>query len=202
MSPISSTLANASAYGYRSFAAAGPVDAFYSIASANGSGSSNELTFSSIPSTYESLQLRIFTKVTDTSDDTVQGINLYFNGSTSSEYGYHAVSGTGSTGSTLVTTDSAISFPTIGIYIRGNVRATSGTTHGSMIIDLHDYASTTRNKTLRAFSGAEINTTASRINLTSGMWQNTAAISSIRIVSSGGDFATTARFSLYGIKGA
>lgn len=198
MSPIISTLANASAYGYRSLAAAGGGPSFESIASANGNGSATEVTFSSIPSTFQSLQIRIYSKVVDTGANNGRGFNIYFNGSTSSEYAYHILRGTGS----AIATETSPSFPGIGIFVYGSAQAVSGTPHGAAIIDIHNYTSTTQYKTLRAIGGAELNATGGRMAVSSGLWQNTAAISSVRIVSNAGEFTSSTQFSLYGIKGA
>jgi hypothetical protein len=79
----------------------------------------------------------------------------------------------------------------------------TASTYGAGIADIHDYASTTKNKTLRLISGFDSNagSTANRVNLSSGLWMNTAAITSITLTS-GNAFDTSSVFSLYGIKGA
>jgi len=59
MSPILQSLANGSARGYGAFGAAAAAASYESIASVTPSGSSSSVTFSSIPSTYTSLQLRV-----------------------------------------------------------------------------------------------------------------------------------------------
>ena len=74
---------------------------------------------------------------------------------------------------------------------------------GAFIIDIHDYSSTSKYKTVRGFGGLDANNSSVdlEINLISGVWMNTAAISSITL-SANDPFTTTTTFALYGIKGA
>jgi len=72
---------------------------------------------------------------------------------------------------------------------------------GTSIIDVHDYASTTKNKTVRTMTGFDSNG-AGQITLVSSLWMSTAAITSMSIISSvGSNFTTNSTFALYGIKG-
>jgi hypothetical protein len=81
-----------------------------------------------------------------------------------------------------------------------------GTTNGNdkssirsvFIIDIHDYASTTKNKTVRTFSGVDMNGSG-LVYLTSGLWLNTAAVNSVLLKPDGGDFDTGSSVALYGI---
>jgi cytochrome P450 len=69
---------------------------------------------------------------------------------------------------------------------------------GAGVVDILDSYSTTKNKTIRAFYGKA--TASNRIALSSGFWNNTAALTQVRF-SAIGSFVTGSRFSLYGIKG-
>jgi hypothetical protein len=74
---------------------------------------------------------------------------------------------------------------------------------GVAIVDIHDYAATTKNKTVRNISGVDTNNTSDGlIYLSSGLWQSTSAVSSIDVFFSGENFTTSTVVSLYGIKGA
>jgi hypothetical protein len=189
MSPILQTLANGSAYGYRSFAAAA-APAFESIATASGSGVST-ITFSSIPSTYNHLQIRIFGQAASSGGV----VRMRFNGDTGSNYTAHYLTGYGSS-----------------VGAGGNVSLNNMYTYGyssnvnsffSNIVDIVDYASTTKYKTSRMLGGYDSNGTNSQeINLFSHLWLNTNAITSITIYGDGGNFSSSTVFSLYGIKGA
>lgn len=196
MSPIISTLANASAYGYQTFAAAATAS-FESIASAVGTGSSSSITFSSIPSTYKHLQIRGIARTADTTSNTSRYIQIQFNGDTGSNYAWHGLYGNG----TSATAEVPLSVPTTYGYQQGLSQSTSTSTMGVFIIDIQDYSSTTRNKTVRSFSGVDFNGSGT-VDLYSSLWMNTAAVSSITLTSNTGAFATNTSFALYGIKGA
>ena len=170
-----------------------PTVSYESIASATGTGSSGTITFSSIPSTYTSLQIRYFA----TSSVTGSSLRLRFNGDTGTNYAFHSVAGLG-TGT--ITTGALASFSAIllGDWSNGTVN-----TYGNVgITDIHDYTSTTRNKTIREFGGLEQNNNASGVFLNSGLWINTSSINSITFYLASGNFNTTTQVSLYGIKGA
>ena len=80
---------------------------------------------------------------------------------------------------------------------------TAASVIGAGIIDIIDYASSTKTKTVRAISGANANlgTTADQINLNSFLFNDVTAITSISINGAGTAFTTSSIFALYGIKG-
>jgi hypothetical protein len=198
MSPISSTLANASAYGYRTFAAAA-AGAYESIATVTPSGSTNTVTFSSIPSTYASLQLRIIVRGTANAGTTPLYLRVRANGDTTSTYPYYCISGLG-TGISAVR-DTTATAMILGLYADSGY---ASNIFGITILDIHNYASTTQNKTFRSFSGVDNNTsTGGELRLSSGLWMTTSAINSLTIINNGGDnYSSSSSFALYGIKGA
>jgi hypothetical protein len=168
---------------------------FESIASAAGNGSSNTITFSSIPSTYTSLQVRIFGK--DTRNSTQYSVDGTITLNSVTTYGMHYLRGNG-------TTASASGAASNTIIILPNAIATSRsgmTSVGSVaIIDIHDYKSTTRNKTVRAFGGIDTNGVGQfGPYLASGVSVDTAAVTSITL---GCDTAwtTDTTIALYGVK--
>ena len=75
---------------------------------------------------------------------------------------------------------------------------------GVSIVDIHDYASSTKNTTVRSLVGWDSNNDVDGgyIRLTSGLFNNTASVTSISLVDLGGNFTTTSTFALYGIKAA
>jgi hypothetical protein len=190
MSPISSTLANGSAYGYRTLAAAA-AGAYESIASASGTGSSGTITFSSIPSTYASLQIRLLGNTT-----TAAGYNfgLRINGSTTiADYYAHNLEANGSSVSCAVFTGS-------NSYIKCGEVSGNANNFTAAIFDLDNYASTTQKKTIRTFSGFDNNSNGF-IQIYSGLYQQNTAITSISVFTTD-NWTTTTRVALYGIKGA
>ena len=130
MSPIIQTLGNASAYGYRSFAAA-DTGSFESIATATGTGSSSTITFSSIPSTYTHLQIRGIGKSVLSTPASSDYAKMYFNGDTSTaNYYAHQLYGDGST---------AASDSLAGTYlniIQRWPRAAATNVFGAMVLDI------------------------------------------------------------------
>jgi hypothetical protein len=169
-------------------AAAGGGASYESIASATGTGSSGTITFSSIPSDYKHLQIR------GTSyDGTGFSVRMRFNGDTGSNYAWHRLTGTGAS----ATAGGAASETDISII---NTNGNTSSYPASLIVDIHDYASTTKNKTSRTFTGLDENNTNGEVSLRSGLWQSTAAITSISILTNG-NFTNLTKLALYGIKG-
>lgn len=171
---------------------------FESIATATGTGSSNTITFSSIPSTYKHLQIRGFYRDTYTGLDTSFALFVHFNGDTSDLYNAHRLQGDGSSVSAVNDSRSG-KFP---IWYAGYSTQTYTQVGGVMIMDIHDYASTTKNKTVRTLSGVNDNGLGSNgVALQSALYRSTNAINSITLTADGTAFATNTVYSLYGIKG-
>ena len=172
---------------------------FESIATATGTGSSTTITFSSIPSTYKHLQLRWNARDTFSAGNTPINFALVINGDTGTSYVHHELIGNGS---------SVSSANNIGYnngFFRNAAVAGSGVANmmGTGIADFIDYASTTKYKTIRAFTGYNTNgTITDNIELQSNLWTSTSALTSFTLTSNGNAFTTTSTFALYGIKGA
>ena len=149
-----------------------------------GSGGSSSISFSSIPSTYKHLQLRAYAP-------TGQYFNIRFNGdTTTSNYREHYLGGTGS--SVYVGSNASnLFFPGAGGWSQPYVG----------ILDILDYQNTDKYKTQRVLEGYDPNGTGGEINLRSGLWMSTSAISSIVLSRSGASVGQYSSFALYGIKG-
>jgi len=82
--------------------------------------------------------------------------------------------------------------------------ATYANTYTASIFDVHNYASTTQNKTVRFFGGNDANQSSTNrtVGLQSGLWVNTSAITTFTIFAMNSGFAAGSTFALYGIKGA
>lgn len=171
--------------------------AFNSIATITANGSSSSVTFSSIPATYASLQIRYSGSV-DYGSLNNSTAACYFNGdTTNANYYGHFLLGNGSNAAT-----SASAFPRMSYVLDSTIPANFMSTG---IINIHNYASTTQNKVFRSFAGFNANTGGSaeqRIGIFSSMWQNTAAINSITLTALDGPWNSGATFSLYGIASA
>lgn len=169
--------------------------AYESIASTTLGSDTASVTFSSISGTYQHLQIRLIARSTSTGT----GGEDYFirlNSDTGSNYAYHDLNGNGS----AVATNAGSSSTYIGIF---NAVPRAGETADSFaanIIDIHDYANTSKNKTVRYFHGYDVNGSG-RVILGSGLWMNTAAVTTIVVQASSGNFKSGTVVSLYGIKG-
>ena len=172
------------------------VGAYDSIATFSGTGSSGTITFSSIPSTYTHLQLRVLLR--GTASNTSDGWNARFNSDTGANYdGGHILYGTGSAaGAFHVGASTTYMQP-------GDIVGASATASmfATAITDILDYTNTNKNTTIRTLYGFDLNGSGT-VALSSGLWMNTAAITTITLTTNSGSFATNSSFALYGIKGA
>jgi hypothetical protein len=168
-----------------------------------GAGGSSAVTFSSIPSTYKHLQIRCLTR--GTSNNTAP-IYLTVNGDTAANYSTHQLLGNGAT----AYADGHANASYI-IDGWGGFQTFSGgdlaNTFGVGIIDILDYANTSKYKTARALWGRDNNSSGSitgRVVFESGSWRSTSAINSLSFVTDatyGITWAQYTQFALYGIKG-
>ena len=164
---------------------------YESIATVTGNGSATTLTFSSIPSTYVALQIRGIAN-----DGVGNGYHasLRFNSDSGANYAQHRILGNGST----VTASANTSQTEMQIGNSGNI----ADTYATYITDIHNYANTTQNKTVRTFSGRDNNGSGSCF-LFSGLWLSTSAVTSVSIYNVGPVAWTSGTtFALYGIKGS
>jgi hypothetical protein len=163
------------------------------------SAASANVTFSNIPQTYTHLQLRVFAAST-TTGSSVNDMFYQFNADTASNYSTHYVNGngasTGNSGATASTTKirSSNCLPYAGYTLN----------FGTAVVDILDYTSTVKSKTVRSLSGSDFNGSG-YINMDSGAWyKNTTSvyesISSIVITSGANNLAIYSSFALYGIK--
>jgi len=172
---------------------------YESIATVTATGGDSFLEFSSIPSTYASLQIRGIAQDTNTGGTGAVSINIRFNSDSGSNYAIHELRGDG----TSATAQGSDNYSSPLIYNAQWRASTSSSIFGVSIIDIHDYASTSKYKTVRYMAAADGNTgnTSSRISLGSALWMSTSAINTIRIIPFVA-FAAGSTFALYGIKGA
>lgn len=194
--PLVSTLANASSRGYRIFAA-GEINSYESIATATvGSGGSSSISFSSIPSTYKHLQVRGFAR--DDRAAVYDNLVMQFNSdTTTTNYTSHLLQGNGSSASASNFVQNIAGAGVGNVLADGSVNASI---FGAFVIDILDYANTNKYKTTRMIGGVD-NNGSGVVGLTSGLWSNTAAISTILIKGLNGNLQQYSHFALYGIKG-
>lgn len=160
-------------------------------------GSNGSVTFSSIPQTYKHLQVRALTRTDRAS--TYDGAYVYLNSDTTlSNYTLHGLRGDGATASSFgFSTSGGTGTQTTSTL--GN--STTAQMFGAVVLDILDYTSTNKNTTIRCFGGVDING-GGFAELFSGVWLNTAAVTSVSFASvAGTEFLQYSHFALYGIKG-
>lgn len=179
---------------------------FESIATVTvGSGGAASVEFTSIPSTYEHLQIRGISQ-TNRATYNVDNIRVRVNSDTGSNYSYHTLSSDPASPSTSVLAEGQANKS----YMHSNLATVSSVatnTFGATIIDILDYKNTNKYSTLRAISGGDTNGAASGfagfITFGSGNWRNTNAITSITLTMEYGSlFNQHTTFALYGCKTA
>ena len=173
-------------------------NSYESIATVTLSSNQSTITFSSIPSTYKHLQLRIIARSDHPTYAGVDG-NLTFNSDTGANYSWHYLLGYG-TG--IASSGSANTSNIVPGIIASGGGSPSGV-YAATIIDILDYANTNKYKTTRALDGLEPNQSSGRdLRFSSGSWRSTNAITSITLVTSPSqNFIQYSSFALYGIKG-
>jgi len=156
---------------------------YESIATVTLGSSNSTIEFTSIPSTYKHLQLRVM------SPSGSYATLRFNNDTTTSNYRYHYVLGTGAGSPSAGSVQNAY-FPTAGAWSQPHVG----------IMDILDYTSTSKNKTVKVLEGFDANGSG-EIYLTSNLWMNSSnAITSIKIIAQGSAFGLNSSFALYGIK--
>jgi hypothetical protein len=173
-----------------------PPTAYESISTVTVTASTvSSITFSSIPATFTHLQIRAFCKST-TSDANVQSIFGQFNSDTGSNYARHFINGSGSAvGANGFASQTSMFFGTI-------INGTATSIFASNVIDILDYANTNKYTTTRSLSGVDKNGAGGFLQFMSGLWMNTAAVTSITILPNSDNFGEYSSFALYGIKGS
>ena len=155
----------------------------------NPTGAST-LTFSSIPGTYKHLQIR-FAMTTAAAGYAPQ---IQFNSDTGNNYARHRLYCDGAT-------VSAGGAATQDRGWLGDFGLASTTTQPMVgIVDILDYASTSKAKTVRAITGVDANGSGG-LSLTSSLWTSTSAITSVTIFFSGSTFSGSSTYALYGMVG-
>lgn len=114
-------------------------------------------------------------------------IHVQFNGDTSAKYSQTGIYGNGSSAGSSRSRASANSY-------LGTITSTLGTVTG----DFMNYSNSTTYKTTLSRASVQGYEVQARI----GLWQSTAAITSMLIFCDGGNFQTGSTFTLYGIAAA
>lgn len=171
---------------------------YFSISTVTvGAGGTGTITFSSIPSTYTHLQIRAFGHTNRSTGGVADGTRFNFNSDSGSNYTGHSLEGNGTSASSFA--EGTSQTKTMAYGLAGN--NSSASTFGAFIVDILDYANTSKYKTTRVFAGTDNNGSGS-VYFSSGLWMSTSAITSIVLTPNAGTlFNQYSSFALYGIKG-
>jgi hypothetical protein len=158
-----------------------------------GGGGSSSISFTSIPATFKHLQIRGIAR--GNGGAFYDRPLLQFNSDTGSNYSWHYLEGY----NTSAGAGAGASQTFISEYYAAAGAGAGASVFGAMVLDILDYADTNKYKTTRSLAGIDSNTVGGALQLASGSWRNTAAISTITL--SGFTFQQYSSFALYGIKG-
>ena len=182
--------------GLFSTGTAASTNSYESIATVTvGAGGSSSISFSSIPSTYKHLQVRLIGKVT-TSGTSDTYAKLSFNSDTTyTNYNGHDLYGDGAS----VASGYDYSAAYTGLVLQRFPNAGVTSTFGTAVIDILDYTNTNKYKVTRGLGGYDKNG-AGFLGFYSGLWRNTAAVTDITITPGQDNWAQYSSFALYGVK--
>lgn len=168
---------------------------FESIATVTvGAGGATDVTFSSIATTWQHLQIRVLARSNRAAADDNIGIQL--NSDTGANYSHHNLRGNGTSASAGATANASL---ISGADITANTALSN--TFSVHIIDVLDYKDTNKYTTIRTLGGYDVNGDGN-IRATSGSWRNTAAVSTIKLYpATTGSWVQYTSIALYGIKG-
>jgi hypothetical protein len=171
----------------------GAPNALALISSVTTSGSQSTVSFTSIPGTYTDLILKVVGQASTSGG--VRAVSVQFNGDTGNNYDWIYTGFTGT--STNVTTTS---FNTNSVLVGAIPDTLLSGGQGQFTAEFDNYSGTTFKKSASGYTGVVAGTTAANAyGLTyGGDWHNTAAITSITVGLSSGNFVNGTIVALYG----
>jgi hypothetical protein len=156
-----------------------------------GAGGTSAITFNNIPQNYTDLVVKYSLRTSRS--DTISALRLTFNESATS-YSNRMIEGNGATAASYT---GGSTFIDLGYAPAATATASTFNNHELYI---SNYASS-NNKSLSIDAVQENNTTTAYANLIAGLWSNSAAINSIKVVpSTAVNFVQYSTATLYGIR--
>jgi hypothetical protein len=157
-----------------------------------GAGGTSSIDFTSIPSTYTDLVVKLSARSTLDEANGGHAVGLKINGVTTNQ-SYRVLSANGSSASSFNGTDNFLTFMDSSGY--------TANTFGNSEIYFTNYAGS-NNKAISADGVSENNATAARSGLTAYLWSNSAAITSLSFFMyvGTGSIVQYSTATLYGIK--
>ena len=156
-----------------------------------GSGGAADITFSSIPQTYTDLKIVLSGR--STQGNLYGGGALQFNGDTASNYRFRRLYGSGSS----VASDNSTSATSITNWDVVGANATASV-FSNIEFYIPNYTSANQKSVSIDYVG-ENNATESYVGIVAGLWTGTAAITSVKLYSAGGNLVQYTTATLYGV---
>ena len=168
---------------------------YESIASYTGTGQAT-ITFSSIPTTFQHLQVRMITRLSSSSTTDVY---MRFNGNSSAVYNEGHIRGAapGTVGAYNVADSTYFT------ALQSTGTGSTSDLFGVAIIDIFNYNRSNAHKAIRSVYGnCHLATSNGQVRFSGGLFASQTAITSIVFTdSNAGNFLTGSQISLYGIRG-
>jgi hypothetical protein len=169
---------------------------FEAIATTYLAGTAASVEFTSIPATYEHLQLRVSGRQ-NSAGSAGGNFHIRFNGDTGTNYSNHTMQ---TYGGTSINADGYTGFAYVYLAGRLSGPTSDAAQYATTIIDIADYANTNKNTTMMAMS--ESISASNYLVFLSALWDNTAAVTTILLYPSSASFARGSEFTLYGLNSA
>lgn len=195
MSPVLSTMSGMSARGF-GWPYSQAASAFELIETQTvGAGGQASITFSSILQTYKHLEIRGTIRNSGNSNNTYV-LNVRCNADTGNNYSTHYLRGPGANPAVSGAATST-SAGYAGVSVDSSTAALGW---GGFVMQILDYTSTSKNKTLRSLAGVDTNG-GGVIDFYSTAWLNSStAITSLTFLFSANNLSQFSSISLFGIK--
>ena len=163
-----------------------------------GSGGASSITFSSIPSTYTDLLIRVSSRTTENPGPSTLGMQI--NGASTTLSPLIGSLGNGSAATSQGPTGTSSGFGRF-VVRNGQAADTTASTFSNHEIYIPNYTSANF-KTISDDGVTENNATTAYVELNTTLWSSTSAITSlaINVYGGGGSFVQYSSFYLYGIK--
>jgi hypothetical protein len=160
-----------------------------------GAGGASSIDFTSIPSTYRHLQIRGIGRGTNGSANL--DMSLRFNSdATGGNYFWHRLYGEGTT----AFSNGTVTTPAQAFFLYGPAASATASVFGTAVVDVLDYTSANKYKTIRSLWGYDANGSGF-VGLGSAAWANSStAVNAVSLICASGNFAQYSQFALYGVK--
>jgi hypothetical protein len=157
-----------------------------------GSGGAANIEFTSIPQTYTDLVIALSAR--SLQGNVYGGGALQFNADTASNYRWRRIRADGS----ISASDNSTSATAITNWDMAGANATASV-FGTVMFYIPNYTSSNQKSVSLEYTG-ENNATEAHMGMVTGLYTGTAAITSIKLFSAGGNIVQYSTATLYGIK--